>query len=190
MNNLLLLAPLVILASCTHAPSKLSGTQNTPAPSLKKFTLTSPAFKEGEYIPSVYTCDSTDISPELHWTKPEGNVVSYTLIMDDPDAPMGTWVHWVVYNIPPNDTTLPTHYPKDSIMAQGIRQGITSFGKTGYGGPCPPNGTHRYFVKLFALDTVFNLPCAHTGEKTLTSVMKGHIISVAELMGRYQKKGK
>lgn len=190
MNKLILLATVVVFASCKHSQNNISGAPPAKVPDLVQFKLASPAFKEGEYIPSVYTCDSTDISPELHWNKPEGKVASYILIADDPDAPMGTWVHWVVYNIPTNDTTMPAHYPTDSIMGQGIRQGITSFGKPGYGGPCPPNGTHRYFFKLFAVDTTFGLPCAHTGEKALTAAMKGHIISEAQLMGRYQRTGK
>lgn len=190
MNNLLMLIPVVVFASCNHNGSTLSGTQKSSVPLLKQFTISSPAYKNGENIPPVYTCDSSDVSPELHWDRPEGKVVSYVLIMDDPDAPMGTWVHWVVYNIPANDTTLAAHYPADSVMPDGIKQGITSFGKPGYGGPCPPNGSHRYFVKLFAVDTTFGLPCATTGEKTLTAAMRGHIISSTELMGRYQRQPK
>jgi len=186
-----LFIPVILLAACSQSQNKVSGTQQDAAPApLTEFKLTSPAFKQGENIPAVYTCDSTNISPELKWNKTSGKVASYALIMDDPDAPMGTWVHWVVYNIPVTDSTLPIHFPADSNMTGGLRQGITSFGRPGYGGPCPPDGIHRYFFKLFALDTVFNLPCKSTGEKKLTAAMKGHILAEADLMGRYQKRSK
>ena len=141
-------------------------------------------------MPSLHTCDSTDISPALQWTKATGNLASYALIMDDPDAPMGTWVHWVMYNIPATDSSLPGNFPKDSILANGTRQGVTSFRTTGYGGPCPPDRMHRYFYKLYALDTTFNLPCNSTGERRLLAAIKGHILAEAELMGKYNRKTK
>jgi Raf kinase inhibitor-like YbhB/YbcL family protein len=187
MKKLLFLLPILALASCTNSQTTISDTQNTPAPALSEFKLTSPAFKQGEMIPCLYTCDSANVSPELHWTKATGKVVSYALIVADPDAPMGTFIHWVMFNIPAKDTLLPAKFAKDSTMLDGTKQGITSFGNIGYGGPCPPNGTHRYFFKLYALDTTFNLPCATTGQKKLTEAMKGHILIETELMGKYQK---
>jgi len=190
MKKLILLIPVLLATACSQSQNKVSGTEQTVVPNLTEFKLTSPAFKQGENIPSVYTCDSSNISPELNWNKASGKVASYALIMDDPDAPVGTWVHWVVFNIPPTDSALSIHFPADSTMAGGLRQGITSFGQPGYGGPCPPNGAHRYFFKLFALDTVFNLPCKSTGEKKLTAAMKGHILAEADLMGKYQKRAK
>jgi len=187
MKNLFAFLPIVFAVACSNSQTKVSGTSQTSLPALRAFTLTSPAFKQGENIPSVYTCDSINISPELHWNKPSDKIKSYVLIMDDPDAPMGTWVHWVMFNIPAKDSMLSTHQVTDSNMTSGIKQGITSFQSTGYGGPCPPNGSHRYFFKLFAIDTTFNSPCRTTGEKKLIALMKGHIISEGELMGRYER---
>lgn len=127
--------PVMFAVACTQSQNKVSGTVQSAPSSATPFKLISPAFDEGGNIPTLYTCDSTNISPELHWNKIAGNVASYVLIMDDPDAPMGTWVHWVMFNIPSADTMLPSYYALDSNMAGGIRQGITSFGSTGYGGP-------------------------------------------------------
>jgi len=190
LKKAIVFIPVIMAISCSNSQTKVSGTQSATIPTLSEFKLSSPAFKEGGKIPAIYTCDSTNISPELHWSRVSGKVASYALIMDDPDAPMGTWVHWVVFDIPGTDSTLHSNFPVDSIMTNGLRQGLTSFGKQGYGGPCPPNGIHRYFFKLFALDNTFNLPCKTTGEKTLIAAMKGHILSEAELMGRYEKKKK
>lgn len=178
----------LMLSSCMHSQNNISATQQTALPSLTEFKLTSTAFKQGDTIPALYTCDSANISPALHWNKAPGRVASYALIMDDPDAPMGTWVHWVVYNIPSTDSIIQQHFPTDSIISTGIRQGVTSFRTTGYGGPCPPYRMHRYFFKLFALDTTFTLPCATTGEKKLIAAMKGHILAETELMGKYNRK--
>ncbi len=155
---------------------------NAPAP----FRIYSTAFKQGDTIPSVYTCDSTNISPQLHWNKPFANTASYALIVDDPDAPMGTWVHWVLYNIPASDTVLQTNTPKDTMLANGARQGIPSFGKPGYGGPCPPNGYHHYHFKIYALDIMLPYPAGLT-KKQLLAVIKGHILAEADLVGVYKK---
>ncbi len=178
----------VILTSCTHSQNKISATEVDSTPELKAFSLTSPTFITGNAIPRLYTCDSSNISPELRWNKPPGNVKSYALIMDDPDAPMGVWVHWIVFNIPYKYTGITPQFPTDSVLKDGIRQGITSFGLFGYKGPCPPDGLHHYHFKLFALDTTFATPCATTGEKKLTALMKGHIIVESELIGIYQRK--
>jgi Raf kinase inhibitor-like YbhB/YbcL family protein len=106
--------------------------------------------------------------------------------MDDPDAPMANWVHWIVYNIPVSDTLLPSHIRMDSSLANGIKQGLTSFRITGYGGPCPPEGIHRYFFKIYALDTKLKVPASLTKSQLLNS-MKGHILAEADLMGRYSR---
>jgi len=142
--------------------------------------LTSPAFNDGEAIPSKFTCDGEDISPELDWFGTPEGTVSLALIMDDPDAPVGTWVHWVLYDMP--------------MDLSGLRQGMTGVGvdgtnswnRTGYGGPCPPSGTHRYFFKLYALDTALDLaPGAKKGD--LLAAMEGHILGQAELIGTYNR---
>ncbi|MGH7233444.1 MAG: YbhB/YbcL family Raf kinase inhibitor-like protein [Nitrospiraceae bacterium] len=149
--------------------------------------LESSAFKAGGVIPAKYTCDGQDTSPPLHWSSVPANARSLALIADDPDAPRGTWVHWVVWNIPTNIQTLDEDLPKQDSLANQIKQGMTDFKKTGYGGPCPPSGTHRYFFKLYALDSVLNLS-SQTGKSELEQAMKGHILDQSELMGTYQRK--
>jgi hypothetical protein len=145
-----------------------------------EITITSPAFAEGEPIPAKFSCDGEDISPELVWSGiPEGTA-SLALIMDDPDAPMGTWVHWVLFNLPPGSAGLPEG-------AAGLGEdGNNSWKRTGYGGPCPPGGTHRYFFKLYALDTTLDLEPGAT-KKALEKAMEGHILAQAELMGTYSR---
>ena len=153
------------------------------------FVMTSTAFTEGKPIPSLYTCDGRDISPLLAWTDPPAGTKSFALINDDPDAPMGTWVHWVVYNMPASTRTLPEAFPADKEHADGTRQGMTDFGRIGYGGPCPPSGTHRYFFKLYTLDTLLSLPLGAT-KSTLEAAMQGHILGQAQLMGTYRRRGR
>lgn len=148
--------------------------------------ISSPAFKEGDSIPVEYTCDGRNISPELDWQNVPAGTKSLALIVEDPDAPSGTWVHWVVDNIPPESHSL-------LISAQGAAQLTNSFGKTGYGGPCPPKGKgpHRYFFRLYALDNKLNL-YPENDAASLKKWMKGqmwvrvHILATAELMGRYE----
>ena len=151
--------------------------------------LKSPAFSEGQAIPSKYTCDGKDVSPPIAWSETPPGTKSFALIADDPDAPMGTWVHWVIYNLPPTTRKLPEEFPTDGRLPDGTIQGKTDFGRTGYGGPCPPSGTHRYFFRLFALDTVLSLPSASTA-KQLKAAMQGHILAEAQLMGSYRRKGR
>ncbi|GAB4338859.1 MAG: YbhB/YbcL family Raf kinase inhibitor-like protein [Calditrichia bacterium] len=150
------------------------------------FTLTSPAFQEGGSIPSLYTCDGKDISPALKWENPPEGTVAYALICDDPDAPVGTWVHWVIYNIPGNYRELPEAMPTDARLKEGILHGKNSWNRFGYGGPCPPGGTHRYFFKLYALDSPLQAKEGLTKEKLL-ELMKGHILGECQLMGRYAR---
>jgi Raf kinase inhibitor-like YbhB/YbcL family protein len=149
--------------------------------------LESSAFKAGGVIPGKYTCDGQDISPPLSWSDVPAKASSLALIADDPDAPSGTWVHWVAWNIPANSRSLSEGFPKEDSPANPIKQGMTDFKRTGYGGPCPPSGTHRYFFKLYALDLVLNLP-SQTIKSDLEKAMKGHIVGQAELMGTYQRK--
>ena len=146
-----------------------------------KMKLTSPAFENKQEIPSEYTCDGSDTSPELNIADVPENAKSLVLICDDPDAPVGIWDHWVVFNIP-TDTTKIAKGTEPSGVA-----GKNSWGKTGYGGPCPPSGTHRYFFKLYALDTTLDLK-EGSDKKDIESAMKGHVIAQAELMGTYSRK--
>ena len=150
--------------------------------------LTSTAFNEAEAIPSKYTCDSQDVSPPLKWSGAPAAAKSLALIADDPDAPVGTWVHWVLYNLPASTTELPEGLPKTPSQADGGKQGLNDFKRVGYGGPCPPPGKpHRYFFKLYALDTPLELG-ANATKRELERAMKGHILAQGQLMGTYQRK--
>lgn len=147
--------------------------------------ITSPDFSEGEVIPKEFTCDAQDISPKLEWKEPPANTGSFALIMDDPDAPGGTWVHWVLYDVPADARELPERVPSQEQLSSGARQGRNDFGKIGYGGPCPPPGKpHRYFFKLYALDTKLNLEPGAT-KAELERAMKSHVLAQAELIGKY-----
>jgi hypothetical protein len=148
--------------------------------------LKSAAFSEGGWIPEKYTCDGDNVSPPLEWSGIPAGTATLALICDDPDAPMGTWVHWVVFNIPPETDGLPENVPPERELRQGGLQGINDFRKIGYGGPCPPGGTHRYFFKLYALDCRLDLPAGIT-KSQLMAAMEGHILDQAVLMGRYSR---
>jgi hypothetical protein len=148
--------------------------------------LTSHAFIEGAMIPRRFTCDGENISPPLVWTGVPSGARSLVLICDDPDAPAGTWDHWVVYNIPPAVTGLQEAVPGKTVLDNGAVHGSNSWGRIGYGGPCPPGGTHRYFFKLFALDTLLDLKSGATTSQLLEA-MQGHILAQGQLMGRYQR---
>jgi len=148
--------------------------------------LTSTAFDNGGMVPDKYTCEGSNVSPPLEWDNlPEGTK-SVALICDDPDAPMGTWVHWVVYDIPATINKLPENTPSDKTLTNSGKQGSNDFHKIGYGGPCPPSGTHRYFFKLYALDTYLGLDPGMTKEQLLRS-MKGHVLEEVKLIGRYRR---
>ena len=150
--------------------------------------ITSPAFSEGQPIPAKYSCEGNDASPPLKWTNAPANTKSFALIADDPDAPVGTWVHWVLYDLPPNTTELPEAVAKTQFTSSGAKQGLNSWPRLGYGGPCPPPGKpHRYFFKLYALDTMLDLKPGAT-KKDVEAAMKGHILAEGQLMGRYQRK--
>jgi len=148
--------------------------------------VSSSAFNEGESIPSQYTCDGKDISPQLKWSGVPDEAKSIALIADDPDAPGKTWVHWVLFNLPPETTSLDENMPGDVELENGAKQGITDFGDHGYGGPCPPGGIHRYFFKVYALDTELDLN-SDVQKDDVVSAMDGHILAEGQLMGTYTK---
>jgi Raf kinase inhibitor-like YbhB/YbcL family protein len=152
----------------------------------QKMQITSSAFTEGTMIPPKYTCDGQDISPPLEWKEVPAGTKSFALITDDPDAPMGTWVHWVAYNIPSNITKFDENVKPEKEFKNGMRQGNNSWPKIGYGGPCPPSGTHRYYFKLYALDTMLDLKPGSTKAQVLQA-MKGHILAEAQVMGKYKR---
>lgn len=141
--------------------------------------LTSSAFENQKSIPAKYTCNGENVNPPLQFSGIPEKAKSLALIMDDPDAPNGTWVHWLLWNINPQTQEV----AENSFPAEGV-QGITSFGKAGYGGPCPPSGIHRYFFKLYALDAALNLP-ANAKKEDLEKAIQGHIVEQAQLIGLY-----
>jgi Raf kinase inhibitor-like YbhB/YbcL family protein len=157
-----------------------------PAPELKEFTkgtmrITSPAFEDGGAVPLVHTCDGRNVSPPLAISGVPAEARSLALVVDDPDATYGTWTHWVLWNVAPMTAEIPM-----ASVPEGSVEGTTSFGRPGYGGPCPPFGTHRYFFKLFALDRKLDLPPS-ADVAALEKAMEGHVVDKAGLVGTYAK---
>ncbi len=151
------------------------------------FEIKSSAFQHGGDIPKKYTCEGADVSPPLNWTSPPEGTKSIALICDDPDAPVGTWIHWVFFGLPPDTRELPEGVPTHKVLPSGGKQGINDFGNIGYGGPCPPPGpAHRYFFKLYALNTELDLKPGAT-KKELLKAMGKQTLAQAELMGRYRR---
>ncbi len=149
------------------------------------FALKTTAFQEGGSIPKKFTCDGADVSPALSWQDAPAGTQSFALIADDPDAPVGTWTHWTIWNIPAKTSALPEAVPKTEESTDGTRQGRNDFKRIGYGGPCPPPGKpHRYFFKLYALGARLDVS-AGAGRNELERAMKGRILSQAEIMGKY-----
>ena len=149
--------------------------------------VSSTDFSSGGTIPKQFTCDGADISPALAWNEPPAGTQSFSLIADDPDAPAGTWVHWVMFDLPGNARSLPQNVEKKEQLENGARQGRNDFGKIGYGGPCPPRGTpHRYFFKLYALDSKLNLRAGAT-KQDVERAQQGHVLAQGEYLGRYAR---
>jgi Raf kinase inhibitor-like YbhB/YbcL family protein len=147
--------------------------------------LRASAFKQGSDVPVQFTCDGSDMSPALSWSAPPEGTQSFALVMEDPDAPGRTWVHWVLYNLPATERELPEAVPAKGTLHSGARQGRNDFGRIGYGGPCPPPGhPHRYYLTLYALDTRLDLKAGATRAQ-VDRAMRGHILAQSELMARY-----
>jgi hypothetical protein len=153
---------------------------------METIQITSPAFDHGGMIPSKYTCDGEDISPPLEWQTLPTETKSIAIIADDPDAPGKTWVHWLIWNLPPSFKSLDENIEPSDELA-GATQGTTDFGRVGYGGPCPPGGTHRYFFKIYALDETLDLE-PYATKKDLVEAMQPSILAQGELMGKYARK--
>ena len=150
--------------------------------------ISSTAFSEGQPIPEKYTCQGKDVSPPLMWTNVPAAAKSLALIADDPDAPAGTWVHWVVYDLASATAGLAEDVPKSQVLADGAKQGMTDFRRVGYGGPCPPPGkAHRYYFKLYALDAMLDLKPGAT-KNDLLKAMAGRVLAEGQLMGTYQRR--
>jgi hypothetical protein len=182
-QTLAVLPPLILVVLALVVPAEVRGQKASSS----KMELKTTSFTPGGFIPKRFTCEAADVSPALAWTDPPPGTQSFAIIEDDPDAPSGTFVHWVVYNLPAAYRRLPEALSGNDQMPGGGRQGTNDFSRTGYSGPCPPPGRpHRYFIRLYALDAKLILRPAAT-RKELEAAMKGHILAQAELMGRYQR---
>lgn len=152
-----------------------------------KIKVSSTAFKNGGFLPVQYTCDGNNISPPLNFSSIPEDTQSLALILEDPDAPGGTFTHWIIYNLPGNTTNLTENIPTDDTLENGAEQGVNDFGQIGYGSPCPPPGLpHRYIFKLYALNVKLDLSLGAT-KKQLLGVMKGHILQEGKLIGHYKR---
>jgi hypothetical protein len=174
---------LILVVLALVVPAGLGGQKATST----KIELKTTSFTPGGFIPRRFTCEAANVSPALAWTDPPSGTQSFALIEDDPDAPSGTFVHWLIYDLPAAYRRLPEALSPNEQMPGGGRQGTNDFSRTGYSGPCPPRGKpHRYFIRLYALDAKLNLRPAAT-RRELDAAMKGHILAQAELMGRFQR---
>ena len=188
VHLLVVLALLIATGSCRSAQESAKEDPQKPpdeVTELVTFEVRSVAFEHDSLIPREYTCDGEDISPALTWSGVPDGAKSLALVCDDPDAPSGVWVHWVLCGIPPDRDSLPAAVPRENEVLGGILHGMTSFRRVGYGGPCPPEGKpHRYFFRLYALDAELELEAGRTKEELLAA-MEGHVLAQGELMGRY-----
>lgn len=176
---------LTLMGCATHPqPAAQSPVANTPDKT--EIKLTSTAFKEGGPIPRAYTCDGVNVSPPLEWSGVPKTAKTLAIVCDDPDAPGGTWVHWVLYNLPVENIGLVENLPATEKLASGGFQGANDFQKIGYGGPCPPSGTHHYDFKIYALDSDLPLKAGAT-KAELLKAMEGHIVLQGQLMGMYKR---
>lgn len=176
---------LCVCCSCQRAPQDAQSSPETNGADRMMIKLSSSAFQDGDMIPALYTCDGSNVSPPLAWTNVPDKTKTLALVCDDPDAPNKTWVHWVIYNLPANTKELAANISTDATLTNGARQGTNDFKKIGYGGPCPPSGTHRYYFKIYALNAELNLSPG-ASKDDLLKAMYGHIIDQGQLMGRYQ----
>ena len=183
---LMIVLTLAIAVAGCDRPKEATEPKEERSPAMT-ISIRSSAFEEGGMIPARYTCDGDDVSPPLAWEGLPEATRSIALIADDPDAPMGTWVHWVMWNVPAETKALAENIRPEPELPDGSRQGITDFGRPGYGGPCPPGGTHRYYFKVYALDTTLDLPSG-TRKADLLKAMDGHVLAEGQLMGRYSRR--
>lgn len=177
---------LVFLSCSNRQPIAQPPPTGTPKEEKPEIKLTSTAFKEGQPIPRTYTCDGVNVSPPLEWSGVPKTAKTLAIICDDPDASPDTWVHWVLYNLPANNIGLVESMPATEELLAGGFQGANDFKKIGYGGPCPPSGTHRYYFKIYALDGVLPLAAGAT-KAELLKAMEGHILLQGQLMGTYRR---
>ena len=181
----MLIIPGILLPACSKSGQQTRTHQGKPVSDIK---LTCPAFSNGAAIPIVHTCDGDDFSPPLAWEGIPDSAKSICLVCDDPDAPGGTWVHWILFNLPDSVKQFPEALPKTEVTFYGARQGLNDFGRMGYWGPCPPPGkAHRYFFRIYALDIMLPL-AAGIHRSTLDSAMTTHVLGSGEMFGSYKRK--
>jgi Raf kinase inhibitor-like YbhB/YbcL family protein len=176
-------AALLLMSACSNGGDKAKMTEESGPMDIQ---LISSAFEDGNPIPAQYTCQGKNISPPLAWSSPPAGAKSVALILDDPDAPRGTWVHWVVYNLPADTIGLPEAVKADSVLPGNALQGKNDYKRNDYSGPCPPSGTHRYYFKIYALDTALDLKAGATKDDVLHA-MEGHVLAHGQLMGTVKK---
>jgi Raf kinase inhibitor-like YbhB/YbcL family protein len=188
-------ASLLLAGALLGVSGGCTGTDEKPAQKeeqkgkevMAAIVVTSSAFEAGETIPEKYSCDGADLSPPLEWSRTPEGTMSVALVCEDPDAPRGMWVHWVLWGLPPDSTSLPEAMPPDTVLVNTGIQGKNDWGRIGYGGPCPPSGpAHRYFFRLYALDTRLELRPGAT-RKDLRAAIDGHILAEGQLMGKYER---
>ncbi len=193
MKHLVWIFFLILTTACSGSvgapPAGQAANTSSGSSQSAALAITSPAFQPNASIPAKYTCQGDDLSPALEWAAPPAGTKSLALILDDPDAPMGTWVHWVVYNLPASARGLPENASqgasKTANLPEGALQGMNSFNRVNYGGPCPPSGEHHYIFHLYALDTVISGDSLN--KEALLKAMAGHILAQGELVGLYKK---
>ena len=184
LTSFLLLISLAAFGCAQPAPPEEKA---LPEGGNMSFSITSTAFADGAEIPVKYSCDGENVSPPLDWSEVPTGTASFALILDDPDAPVGVFTHWVIFNLPPDTRGLPEAAVKDSQVASGALQGKSGSGKIGYFGPCPPRGTpHHYRFTLYALDKSLDLAAGATKDQVLQA-MEGHILAQSQLTGIYQR---
>lgn len=168
-----------VLLTALPMPGRAEGAEGT-------IEVRSTAFAEGDRIPSDFTCDGADMSPPVEWANIPSGTKSIAILVEDPDAPSGNWSHWLAYDLPPSLRQLPPGIPASKGLPAGGTQGRTDFGKMGYSGPCPPQGNHRYFFRVYALDAILGLKPGVTKQELLRA-MQGHILAQGQLMGTYDR---
>lgn len=177
----------ILLALCCFlmGTAALTYAENSDLP-ITSISLKSTAFKNGGMIPKAHSCDGKDVSPPLSWSGVPKGTQSLAIVCEDPDAPAGIWVHWVVFNIPTDVNKLPKGLPPDGTLRDGAKQGMNDFHRLGYGGPCPPSGTHRYYFRIYALNKKLDRKPGLT-KFQLIRAMEGHILAQGQLMGKYER---
>jgi Raf kinase inhibitor-like YbhB/YbcL family protein len=180
---------LIIVVACLTGGGLGGGLAAAEHGETAAMELSSPAFADGQSIPAKYTCDEKDLSPPLKWSGVPAGAKSLVLIADDPDAPVGTWTHWVLYDLPGNTTELTEDLPKSQFLPNGAKQGLNDFKRLGYGGPCPPAGkAHRYFFKLYALDAPVGLKPGATKKEVERAIGDKHVVAQTQLIGTYKRR--